>query len=355
MRLPPATYKFPCKSDLDYVFNAVGTAWVQLKNQAIFITGGTGIIGKWLIVTLLHADRILGLGVEITILSRNPMAFCLEWPELAADARINWITGDVKNFELKRYVSFSYVIHAATDVVRANVAEELLESCIIGTSRVIKFSRLCGASRFLLLSSGAVYGKTPPELGAIPETFVGELNWFSPDSAYAEGKRVSELLCVAENAKGEMTIPIARCFAMTGPYLPLNKHFAIGNFIDALINKKPLIIKGDGTPVRSYLYMADVAIRLWMLLFGGSGGVAYNIGSDQPISIEGLARLIVRKFDGSLPIQIENRPTPGAHAHAYYPDTSRLRNEFGIGSGIDIEEALEKTIVWHMLQQRRSV
>lgn len=345
MNYTPNRLPFVC--DLEYVVKGVGKAWDALKEKSVLITGGTGIIGKWLIATLLHADQRYGLGVKITVVSRNPHAFQSRYPILGKDTRLNWIGDDVRTFTLPKNALFSHVIHGATDVVAARSAENVLDTCITGTRRVIEHARRCGTSRLLLLSSGAVYGKTPPDLGAIPETFTGELDCLSSDAAYGQGKRVSEMLCAIENEKGEIRIPIARCFAMVGPYLPLDKHFAIGNFIDSVIHDQPIKIKGDGTPVRSYLYMADVALRLWRLLFEGRGGTAYNIGGDIPLTIEALARLVVRILESGVDIHIENKARHGAHANTYYPDNRRFKSEFGLDAGIGLEEAVKRTAAWY--------
>jgi nucleoside-diphosphate-sugar epimerase len=349
MSSPPN--RLPFNYDIEYVLEGVGEAWMALKKQSILITGGTGIIGKWLIATLLQADHRLELEVTVTVVSRNPNAFRRDYPVFAENKRLTWVKGDVRKFTLPKDAKFSHVIHAATDVVAAKSAEDLLDSCITGTRHVIKHARRCGASRLLLLSSGAVYGKTPQGLGAIPETFMGLLDCLSSESAYAEGKRVSEMLCAIENEKGKIGIPIARCFAMVGPYLPLDKHFAIGNFIDSVIHNKPITIKGDGTPVRSYMYMSDVALRLWLLLLKGRGGLAYNVGDDEPMTIEELARLVVSTLKSKVDIRIENQTLHGAHANTYYPDTTRLRFEFGLDAGIGLEEAIRRTAAWHQIPQ----
>ena len=337
----------PVILDLQYVFDGVGQNWQKFKGSCILITGGTGIIGKWLIATLLHADKQLNLGVSVTLLTREPHVFRLAFPNLAFDRRVTLLPGNVNNFMFPRNVEYEYIIHAATDVVSARSAEDVLTTCVNGTHQVIECAKKCGTSRLLFLSSGAVYGKTPADLGAIPESFIGTLNWLSVDSAYAQGKRVAELICSIENAKGNIAIPVARCFAMVGPFLPLNKHFAIGNFISSAINKKSIVIYGDGKPVRSYLYLADVALCLWLLLIKGRGGVAYNVGSDEPHSIEALAQLVSRKLGSDIDIQIKNNSVLSSNADVYYPDTNLIRHELDLPEHINLEDAIFRTADWY--------
>jgi nucleoside-diphosphate-sugar epimerase len=334
-------------TDLREVLDTVHPRWEKLRGQKILVTGGTGIIGKWLIETLLHANSALELDVSIYLLSRAPDSFRARYPTLAADRHLTLLHGDVRTFELPKRSHFSHVIHAATDVVNPASGLDTLDTCFNGTRRVIAQARAAGAQRMLFLSSGAVYGKTPTELHSIPEDFQGTLDCLSPESAYAQGKRSAELVCAVETAKGDIVIPIARCFAMVGPFLPLDKHFAIGNFIEAVLKNEPIMIRGDGTPIRSYLYMSDVVSRLWLLLLDGRAGAAYNVGGHQPITIKGLAQRVVTVLDSSVSISVVNESVHGAHSNTYVPDTTRIQTEFSLGPSISLNDAILRTAAWY--------
>lgn len=337
----------PFQTDLEEIRLRLSQHLSSLRRARILIAGGTGIVGKWLLFSLLYMDQQEGLDIRITVLSRDPQKFSLQFPALGGDPRICWLQGDARTFDLMPGCSFSHVIHAATDVVASISAAEVFDTCFTATQNILRMARQSGASRLLLLSSGAVYGKTSQEQGAISESYVGPLDMLDPTSAYAQGKRSAELLCAIESTRGALAIPIARCFAMVGPYLPLDKHFAIGNFIQAALARTPLLVQGDGTPIRSYLYMSDVTERLLLLLLAGRSGAAYNIGGSVPVTISELAQCVVSTLDVDVEVQIRNVAMHGAHANRYYPNTELINKEFSLPPEIPLSQAIRRTANWH--------
>lgn len=334
--------------DLDHVVVSVGERWQHLRGKQLLLTGGTGFIGKWLLASFLQANQLYGLNSKVIVLSRNPELFCEEYPKLNGKDDIKWLKGDVRALRSEEATECAFAIHAATDVVASTSPTEIFETCTTGTRRVLDaMATNAEVSRVLLLSSGAVYGRTPPEVTAIPESWAGAPDPLIPASAYGEGKRVSELLCaMAAAANPNVQVSIARCFAFVGPHLPLDKHFAIGNFIKAAMRGEDIHIQGDGTPIRSYLYAADLAHWLWVLLFDGPNARVYNVGGAESISIGALAHRVNRVLDGAGKVLIAKTPLRGATPQSYVPSIDRISNELTLKPTIDLDEAILRTARW---------
>jgi len=333
--------------DLDDIIARTKGLWEELRGQRIFITGGTGFFGLWLLESFTHANEALNLNASAVVLTRDPAAFHHKAPHLTNRPDLHFLQGDVRTFTFPPG-PFPYVIHAATEAsarLNAEAPQEMLDTIIGGTRHVLNFAGQCGVRKLLLTSSGAVYGRQPPGLSHVPEDYLGAPDPLLPGSAYGEGKRVSEHLCAVHALHHGYETKIARCFAFVGPHLPLNTHFAIGNFIRDGLSGGPIQIAGDGTPYRSYLYAADLAVWLWAILFRGSSLRAYNVGSSQPLSIREVGGVV----GAALGVAV-NEPAllPAESPPArYVPSTMRAELELGLSCGCDLRSAIEKTSSWH--------
>lgn len=336
--LPPLA-----REDLDHVLQGTLSGWEELRGQSLFITGGTGFFGHWLLETFTHANDVLGLGARATVLTRNPAALARKSPHLARRADLTWLTGDVRSFPFPAG-EFSYVIHAGTTSSAPVAPLEMFDTITLGTRRVLDFAASHGTRKLLFISSGAVYGKQPPEMTHLPEDYCGAPDPMDPLSAYGEGKRTAEMLCALMSRKHGFEAKIARCFAFVGPHLPLNAHFAVGNFIGDALAGGPIRVGGDGTPYRSYLYAADLSIWLWTLLFRGQSLRAYNIGSPAALSISDLARGVGELF--GVKVDIARAADPRIHPACYVPCTERASLELGLHVGIELRDAIMKTVSW---------
>jgi dTDP-glucose 4,6-dehydratase len=339
----------PLARDLDHVLDKTGAIWSDTRGARLFITGGTGFVGTWLTESLLWTNRRLKLGLHAVLLTRNPERFHAQSPHLAGDPAITLLTGDAAEFPMPDG-PFDFLVHAATEDYSAPSVEwpaGIMDKDMAATRRVLMLAQRTGVRRMLFTSSGAVYGKQPPELLNVPEEYAGAPPTCDTSAAYGIGKRASEYLCASYSQVYGFEATIARLFAFMGPYLPLDAQYAAGNFLRDAIAGGPISIGGDGTPYRSYLYAADLAIWLWTILFRGQSARPYNVGSPKAISIVELARAIAREVVPEAEIRIGKQTVPGAPAARYVPSTERAERELGLKAWVPLDEAIRRTRDWH--------
>ena len=344
-----AKIKGVLSQDLDHILEQTKALWEDLRGKKVFVTGGTGFLGKWLLESFAWANDQLKLDAQMLVLSRNPDSFKAKYPHLAQVSGVMFHQGDVRDFEFPQE-RFDFIIHAATDASAQLNAENpllMMDTIVEGTRRTLEFARHCGAKRFLLASSGAVYGRQPPDLSHVPEDYSGVPDTTQPASAYGEAKRLAELLCAIYQKEYGLETTIARCFAFVGPYLNLNIHYAVGNFIRDGLADGPIYVAGDGTPYRSYLYAADLAIWLWTILFKGESCRAYNVGSEEDITIAELANTVAQSFQKPIEVRIAKSPASNRPPERYVPCIDRAKHELGLQCRIDLDEAIKRTVQFY--------
>lgn len=318
------------------------------------LTGGTGFFGKSLLrywIAIESAGQSIG---QVTLLSRNPKKFAAEYPELVKHHWLHLIQGDVCDYaSLPKGQTFTHVLHAATDSTSGPLLSptERFYKIVNGTRNILELAVVSGASRFLLTSSGGVYGPQPQEMERISEEYLGMPDPLNPDNAYSIAKRCAEHLCALyQNEHGIETV-IARCFAFVGEDLPLDVHFAIGNFIlDALINQQ-ITVGGNGTPIRSYMDQRDLANWLVTLLFKGRAGEAYNVGSEEEVSIADLAKKVGNIIAPNKKVYVLGEIKSINFRNRYVPSIKKVKNEFGLDMVYSLEDSIRNTA--NLIAERR--
>lgn len=337
----------PLADDLDHILMHTEGMWEELRGTRLFITGGTGFFGRWLLESFAWANEHLDLDASALVLTRNYDAFKKKAPRLAANPAIRVHVGDVRDFDFPEG-EFSHVIHAAATSAVATFNNEdplvKFDTVVRGTRHTLDFAVRCNAGKFLLTSSGAVYGRQSPDVTHVAEDYPGAPDPGDVNSAWGEAKRGAELLCACYTGKYGVEAKIARCFSFVGPYLQLDIHYAVGNFIRDALRGGPIRVNGDGTPYRSYLYAADLAIWLWTILFRGGACRAYNVGSEEAIAIAELAGAVARNLGKPVEVRIAKSPMPAGKPERYVPSTQRARTELGLLQAIDLNGGIERTI-----------
>jgi len=318
----------------------------ELRGKRLLISGATGFFGKWLLVGLSELNRRDNVGLEVLALSRSPERFLKQYPAFEGLPGVRFVAADVATFA-EPLPSTDLAIHAATEAGTAANHQnpvETLETTVIGTRRVLAALQQAGVKRVLTTSSGAVYGKQPSELTHVSEAYLGAPDCMSSANVYGEGKRVAETFGVVTAEQHGFDFISARCFAFIGPYLPLDVHFAAGNFIRDALGGGPIVIGGDGTPQRSYLYAGDLVVWLVTMLLRGVSGRAYNVGSDQNVSIEALARRMAALTGTPVEVTVKTAADPSKPVLRYVPNINRAKSELGLEVRTSLDESISRML-----------
>jgi len=311
------------------------------ESNHIFLTGGTGFFGRSILRDII--SNTPNGQPKITILSRNPNKFLAIHPEFAGHKSIIFKKGDIQiRDSLPWHDNFTHILHAAADSTLGFKLTPMqrFDQGVEGTRNILDLAIATGAHRFLFTSSGAVYGDQPSKLPAIPESWLGAPVLSNTSTAYGQAKRASEHLCHLVGEEHGLEVVIARCFTFIGSDLPMNAHFAIGNFIRDAMTSDEIIVQGDGTPLRTYLDQHDLAHWLLTLLSHGKQGQTYNVGSDEVVSIADLAHLVRNVIAPDKPVRILGRSKTGVAGKRYVPDVQKVQKELGLSVNISLREAI---------------
>lgn len=334
---------FPIE-DLENIYSRVNFKKIQGEN--LLLTGGTGFIGRWILESILYANEKSLEQINLYILSRDPEAFLKNYPNYNSFKTVNFIQGNVEeNVTLECKVK--YIIHAAAESesrMNKNFAFDSINTIAYGTKNILDFAVKNKIKNLLYISSGAVYGNNTTS--KIDELYSGS-PLIETKNAYGESKRFAELLCKVYSDKFNLNVAIMRCFAFVGPGLPLDKNFAIGNFIKNCLNKEFISIKSDGTAIRSYMYAGDLTVWLLEALVNSSGCEVFNVGSDQEISIKCLAEKIASISNNKLGLRIEGVSDNSKNPDHYVPLTDKIKTNFSLELMYSLDESIKKTLGYY--------
>ncbi len=314
----------------------------MLKNVKILVTGGTGFFGKWITETIMHLNDSLSFNIKLYLVARNNTIYLDEIISQRND--IVFIKNDVRNLkELPNTIE--YIIHAAAtpdNKIHMSNPIEVMSIISQGTKQVLDIAlELNNVKKILNISSGQVYGALNSNV--IAESNIGMLDTNSINSIYPEAKRYGETLSVAYKTLYKLPVVQVRPFSFIGPYMGLEKPWAINNFIKDAIKFKKIKIFGNGKPIRSYMYPTDMVWWLLNMLVDKKNGVVYNLGSPHGVSLEDLAVKIKNKIGNDIKIDILNMNDDSS---IFVPDESLVKNVLDLDIKVDFDKALDNTVDW---------
>lgn len=319
----------------------------DIDGKTILVSGATGFFGAWILALFEWLRKTRNMQFRVLAISRDPQSFKRKHPWVADAEWLQWIVGDIQDFVFPEQ-SVDYVIHAATDTSAAAGRSPalLLNSIVRGTERILACAKACGAKRVLLVSSGGAYGGQSVDTPRLLESSRNAPSTMEIGSAYGEGKRVMELLGAIHAHENACEVVIARCFAFVGAGLPLDGHFAIGNFIRDALTQDQIVIRGDGKGVRSYLYAADLAVWLNHLLLNGRNRGIYNVGSDHEVTIAELAHQVIATLAPAKTVVVEGASNSPGAGNRYIPSIDEARSELGLDVWTALPQAILNTALW---------
>jgi len=304
-----------------------------MPKPRVVITGAAGFIGSHLAETLLDRGYAV-VGID------------------------NLLTGDLANIAHLTGRDFVFVKHDVTNYINVDgdvdvvlhwaspaspidyleLPIQTLKVGALGTHKALGLAKAKGA-RFVLASTSEVYGD--PLEHPQRETYWGNVNPIGPRGVYDEAKRFAEAMTVAYHRYHGVDAKIVRIFNTYGPRMRVRDGRAVPNFIGQALKGEDVTVYGDGSQTRSLCYVSDLVDGV-IRLMGSSANEPINIGNPQELTIEQIARTIIR-LTGS-PSRIVHRDLPVDDPKVRRPDITRATTILGWAPKVSLEEGLGRTI-----------
>ncbi len=309
--------------------------------QTVLVTGGTGFVGTWVVESLLRSGRN---SPKLVLVVRSKTKAEKLLGKFLHNAAVEFIEQDVsKKIDFKGTVDQIWHLATSTGLPNGKSSIDIASSTILGTFRLLDLaSSQASPPKFMHTSSGAVYGRGLDPNVEITEDLRLANDWLDGHEVYDSSKRSAEMILSEATKEGIVSGKNARLFAFVGPHLPLDAHFAIGNFIKAAIESKPITLTSSGVDYRSYMYAADLVSWLFSYMHSDYNE-PINFGSDQRISIRECAELVASFAN----VEVSVNSLDAHEATKYVPNIDRARSVLGLDVYTDLPDSIKRTIEWH--------
>ena len=356
------------RTDLDYICAELSEEFSVLPGRRILIIGGAGFLGYYLVQSLLHlnATRFLPEGsdpVEVTVYD-NFIRSVPGWlTALEADTHLTVTRYDITHSLPSDMGQFDYIIHAASIASPTYYRKfpiETMDANVDGLRRVLDHCLAVQAAGtpvqgLLYYSTSEIYGDPDPANIPTPETYRGNVSCTGPRACYDESKRYGETLCVNFAQQHGVPVKIARPFNNYGPGLKITDKRVLPDFARDVLSGRDIVMLSDGSPTRTFCYIADAIVGYYKVLFRGRPGEAYNIGLDtSETSMAELADKVVAL--GAELFGYEGRVVRKESEDSAYltdnpnrrcPVLTKARGELGYDPKIGVDEGLRRAMIWY--------
>ena len=336
--------------DLEFIVS-VKLPWDRLEGKNILIAGANGFLPAYMVEAILFLnDNRFKKKANIFALVRNKERALHRFVSCGKRNDLKYIVQDVCA-PLVLTEKIDFIIHAASQASPKYYGIDpvgTISANTIGTANLLKVAVEKECEGFLFFSSGEVYGEARKEDMLTKENVYGYIDPLALRSCYAEGKRAGENMCVSWNQQYKVPVKIIRPFHTYGPGMRLDDGRVYADFISDVISGRNIIMKSDGSAIRSFCYLADAVVGFFTVLLKGKNAEAYNIGNEEEISIRDLAHMLVRMFpEKNLKIEINKDITQEGYIKSKIsrncPDTLKIR-ALGWKAAYSLEEGFRRTV-----------
>jgi UDP-glucuronate decarboxylase len=359
------TAKEVVQTDLDLITDRLGAEFARMEGGNLLIAGGAGFLGYYLVQAALHWNHRNPKRprVSVTVVD-NYVRGMPEWLKaLSSDPDLRLATHDISQPLPQGLGDFRYLIHAASIASPTYYRRwpiETMDANVNGLRHMLDYchaQKLAGKTveGILFYSSSEIYGDPTPEHIPTPETYRGYVSSTGPRACYDESKRYGETLCVNFAQQRGVPVKMARPFNNYGPGLKITDRRVIPDFARDILAGQDIALLSDGSPMRTFCYVADAVVGYYKILVGGRPGEPYNIGVEQPeISVTGLAEkmVVLGKELFGYQGRVVRRDTQDRdylvdNPNRRCPVITKARTELGYNPVVTLDEGLWRSLVWY--------
>jgi nucleoside-diphosphate-sugar epimerase len=351
--------------DLNYICENLEAEFSRLAGKKLLVTGGAGFLGYYLVQAVLAYNRKAGPGAEIKVtVYDNFMRGVPQWlTACEKDPNLHVARRDITDPLPDDMPDFQYIIHAASiasPIFYRKHPIETMDANVNGLRALLDYSRRqqqagVPVEGFLYFSTSEIYGDPAPENIPTPETYRGNVSCTGPRACYDESKRYGEALCVNFARQYNLPVKVARPFNNYGPGLKITDRRVLPDFARDIFSGRDIVMHSDGSPTRTFCYVADAIVGYYKILVNGKLGEAYNIGVESPeISMRTLVDLLTQLARDRFGYR--NRVVHQASTDANYlvdnpnrrcPVIAKACNDLGYNPRIPLEEGLLRSLIWY--------